>query len=140
MLFFGTGCDGSSRFPSDEFAIDSSSAAEGRVDTRLDVSPGAQIQRFLLCPDESFEVFGETGVLLKELGVGEGGKLFDTRNGNVVEVVGLTSAFERVINLTGAEDEGVNVGFIVDDSREERLESGPREEFIDMRFGERVSH
>jgi hypothetical protein len=84
-----------------------------RLDPRLREAPRAGVERLLLTPDDGLGVL--VGVeVVAQLRPWEGVELLDTRNGSVLDVVGLDVFAECGVDLTRAEDDAVDVGGLVD--------------------------
>ena len=69
---------------------------------RLNVLPDTHVQGFFLTPDD-FSVRILVGMLL-DLLIGEGVELFNTRDGDIVNLVLFTSLQESIVDLTGTHD------------------------------------
>jgi len=77
------------------------------LNSRLGKRPSTGIKRFLLSPDNSLSVWVLVEVLF-ELFPWKGVKLFNTGDGDVLEVLGGTVLVESGVDLTCAEDDTVD--------------------------------
>lgn len=92
----------------DVFSVVVLSVIEQGLDTRLGEAPGTGVERLLLGPDDGLGVGVLVEVLL-ELLPGEGVQLLKAGDGNVVEVVVGAVLVKGGVDLTGAEDDTLNL-------------------------------
>lgn len=84
-----------------------------RLDARLREGPGASVKRFFLAPHDGLGVGVHVKVLL-ELLPGEWVQLLDARDGGVFETVVGAVLVQGRVDLTGAEDDALDLLGIID--------------------------
>jgi hypothetical protein len=102
--------------------------SENGLHTGLNERPSSSIEGLLLSPDNLLNI-GVFLQLIAELGEGEGVELFDTSDGDVIDVVGGTVLVKGGVNLAGTDEETLALfggleRFAVLGIRDEPLEVG----------------
>ena len=113
------------------------------LQTRLSERPGTSIKGLLLAPNDGLGVGIHVQILLQLL-PGEGVKLLDASDSGVLEAIVGTVLVQRGIDLTGTEDDAVDLLWIIDSVtvlwvRDNPLELGVSGELFYRRAGKRVT-
>jgi hypothetical protein len=119
------------------------SLVEQSLNTRLGVAPGTRIQRLLLAPHNVAGIGVTVEVLLK-LSPREGMKLLDTSDGSVADTICLTVLHQRSVNLSGAQNDTLDLLRLINRGamgrvRDDPLEVGFASEVLNVGAGNRMT-